>query len=68
MAQTILVTSGKGGVGKSTVSVLLGAALAQAGKRVLLLEMDSGLRGMDIMLGVQDETVYDLSDVLTRRC
>lgn len=62
------MTSGKGGVGKSTVSVLLGAALAQAGKRVLLLEMDSGLRGMDIMLGVQDETVYDLSDVLTRRC
>lgn len=68
LAQTILVTSGKGGVGKSTVSVLLGAALAEAGKRVLLLEMDSGLRGMDIMLGVQDETVYDLSDVLTRRC
>ena len=68
LAQTILVTSGKGGVGKSTVSVLLGAALAHGGKRVLLLEMDSGLRGMDIMLGVQDETVFDLSDVLTRRC
>ena len=68
MAQTILVTSGKGGVGKSTTSVLLGAALARRGNKVLLLEMDSGLRGMDIMLGVQDETVYDLSDVLTQQC
>ena len=68
LAQTILVTSGKGRGGKIYRVGAVGGGLAQAGKRVLLLEMDSGLRGMDIMLGVQDETVYDLSDVLTRRC
>jgi len=68
MAQIIVVTSGKGGVGKSSTCAMVGAALGRAGKRVLLLEMDSGLRGLDIMLGVEDQTVFDLSDVLMGRC
>lgn len=68
MAQIVVVTSGKGGVGKSSVCVMTGLALARMGKRVLLLEMDSGLRGLDIMLGVEDQTVFDLADVLEGRC
>lgn len=68
MAEILLVTSGKGGVGKSTVSLLTGAALAQRGRKVLLIEMDAGLGGLDIMAGVEDQTVFDLSDVLAGRC
>ena len=59
-AQTIMVCSGKGGTGKSTVSVLVGARLASLGKRVLLIELDSGLRSVDIIAGVSGRTVYDL--------
>ena len=68
MAQVVVITSGKGGVGKSTVSVFLGRAMAAQGKRVLLMEMDSGLRGLDLMLGMGEQIVYDLSDLLTGRC
>lgn len=68
MAEIILVTSGKGGVGKSTVSLLTGAALAKRGKKVLLIEMDAGLGGLDIMFGVEDKSVFDLADVLEGRC
>ena len=68
MAEIILVTSGKGGVGKSTVSLLTGAALAKRGKKVLLIEMDAGLGGLDIMFGVEDKSVFDLADVLEGLC
>lgn len=68
MAQIIAVSSGKGGVGKSSCCVLLGSALAKRGKKVLILELDFGLRGLDIMTGTQDQTVYDLGDVLSCRC
>ncbi len=67
-AQTIMVCSGKGGTGKSTVSVLVGARLASLGKRVLLIELDSGLRSVDIIAGVYGRTVYDIEDVLCGRC
>ena len=62
------MTSGKGGTGKSTVAALLGRALSARGLSVLLLEFDSGLRGLDLMLGVSDRVVYDLGDVLEGRC
>lgn len=68
MPETILITSGKGGVGKSTVCTLLGCALAMQGQRVLLLETDCGLRNLDIMNGVEDQAVYDLADVLIGQC
>lgn len=68
MARTIFVTSGKGGAGKSTVTALVGAALARQGHRVLLLELDIALRALDIMLGLDKTVVYDLSDILTGRC
>lgn len=68
MSNIMMVTSGKGGTGKTTVALLLAKALCRHGKNVLLLELDSGLRGMDILLGVSDKVVYDLSDVLLGRC
>ena len=63
-----MVASGKGGTGKSTVSVLLGSRLAAMGHRVLLIELDSGLRSVDIISGVYGKTVYDIEDVLCGRC
>ena len=67
-AQTIMICSGKGGTGKSTVSVLLGAQLGAWGRRVLLIELDSGLRSVDMIAGVYGKTVYDIEDVLCGRC
>lgn len=64
MGAIFAVTSGKGGVGKSTVSVGISAALAQSSS-VLLIDMDLGLRCLDLMLGVSNELVFDINDVLT---
>ncbi len=68
MPKILLVTSGKGGTGKTTVSLLLAHALCKRDHNVLLIELDSGLRGLDLLLGVSDRVVYDLSDVLCGRC
>lgn len=59
------VTSGKGGVGKSTVSVGLALSFAEKGKRILLVDMDEGLRCLDLMLSIDKTAVFDLSDVLS---
>lgn len=64
----VMIASGKGGTGKSTVSVLTGAALAEKGKKVLLIELDSGLRSVDIISGVYGKTVYDIEDIFKGRC
>lgn len=63
-----VVTSAKGGVGKSTVTVGLGAALARTGKRVLLIDCDAANRSLDLMLGLADGAIWGLSDVLAGRC
>ncbi len=68
MSKIIAVTSGKGGVGKSTVSAGLGQAFARLGRQTLILELDVGLRGLDIMLGVENSVVYDLGDLLAGNC
>ena len=68
MGKTYVVTSGKGGVGKSTVALNLAYALACDGRKVLLVDMDAGLRSLDLMLGAQNELVFDLSDVLDGTC
>ena len=68
MGRIVVVTSGKGGTGKSTVSAGLAYALARLGKRILLIDGDAGLRSLDLMLGVGGNTVYDISDVFAGRC
>ena len=63
----ILVTSCKGGVGKSTVSIGIATALATLGKRVLLIDFDLGNRSLDLMLGMQDNLIYDICDLTSGR-
>lgn len=64
MGRLIAVTSGKGGAGKSSVSVHLSAALASLSNKVLVVDLDAGMRCLDIMLGVSDRMLLDLNDVL----
>lgn len=68
MARSIVVTSGKGGVGKSTVTAALGRALSRHGQRVVLLDTDIGLNNLDVLLDVGNRIVYDLFDVIRGRC
>ena len=68
MAQKILVASGKGGVGKTTICTQVGAALARRGLRVLTAELDAGFRSMDLLLELESGVVFDLADVLEGRC
>ncbi|MDE6798506.1 MAG: AAA family ATPase, partial [Ruminococcus sp.] len=63
-SKIIAVTSGKGGTGKSTICSGLGYTLAKQGQRTLIIELDFGLRCIDIMFGLQDHIEHDLSDVL----
>jgi septum site-determining protein MinD len=63
-AKVLVVTSGKGGVGKTTSTAALGAALAQAGQNVVVVDFDVGLRNLDLVLGVERRIVYDLTDVV----
>lgn len=68
MGAITVVTSGKGGVGKSTVTAQLGRALALRGSRVLLVDGDAGLRCLDLLLGVSSSLVFDMSDVVRGNC
>ena len=68
MGTAIVVTSGKGGVGKSTVSLGLASQFAAGGERVLLLDCDAGLRSLDRMTGTEEALVFDSSDVVAGRC
>ena len=68
MCEVIVVASGKGGTGKTTVCTALAAALARAKNKVLIIDCDSGMRGADLMLGISDQLVYDLSDVISGEC
>lgn len=67
-ARVVTITSGKGGVGKTTLSANLGAALAMRGQRVVVIDADVGLRNLDVMLGLENRIVYDLVDVIEERC
>jgi len=66
--RVIVVTSGKGGVGKTTVTANLGMALADLGERVVLIDADIGLRNLDIVLGLENRIVYDIVDVVEKKC
>ncbi|MGB8235761.1 MAG: AAA family ATPase, partial [Pseudolabrys sp.] len=63
MAKVVVVTSGKGGVGKTTSTAALGAALAQYGQSVVVVDFDVGLRNLDLVMGAERRVVYDLINV-----
>ncbi len=68
MGEAIVITSGKGGVGKTTTTANIGAALALEGKKVCVIDADIGLRNLDIVLGLENRIVYDIVDVVTGVC
>lgn len=68
MGEAIVVSSGKGGVGKTTTTVNVGTALALNGKRVCLVDGDIGLRNLDVMMGLENRIIYDLVDAIEGEC
>ena len=66
--RVIVITSGKGGVGKTTTSANIGTALARGGNKVVLIDTDIGLRNLDLLLGLENRIVYTLVDVVEGRC
>ena len=68
MARKIVITSGKGGVGKTTLCCNLGVQLARRGYRVIVCDLDFGLNNADVVLGVENRALYDISDAVEGRC
>jgi len=68
MGEVIVITSGKGGVGKTTTTANIGTALALMGKKVVLIDTDIGLRNLDVVMGLENRIVYDLVDVVEGFC
>jgi septum site-determining protein MinD len=66
--KTIVMTSGKGGVGKTTATANVGTALALRSRRVVVIDTDIGLRNLDVVMGLENRIVYDLVDVVEERC
>ena len=67
-AKIVTITSGKGGVGKTTATANISVALAQLGQKVICIDSDIGLRNLDVVLGLENRIVYDLVDVIEGRC
>lgn len=67
-AKIVTITSGKGGVGKTTTAANIGVALARVNQRVVMIDADIGLRNLDIVMGLENRIVYDLVDVVEGRC
>ena len=68
MGEVIVITSGKGGVGKTTTTANIGTGLASLGKKVVLIDTDIGLRNLDVVLGLENRIVYDIVDVVQGNC
>lgn len=68
MGKIITITSGKGGVGKTTISTNIAAFLTALNKKVLLIDMDLGLRNLDIFLGLENACLFDITDLISKRC
>ena len=68
MGEVIVITSGKGGVGKTTTTANLGTGLASMGHQVVLIDADIGLRNLDVLLGLENRIIYDLTDVIDGKC
>ena len=68
MSEVIVITSGKGGVGKTTTTANIGAGLAVLGKKVLVIDTDLGLRNLDVVMGLENRIIYNLVDVIEGSC
>lgn len=68
MSEIIVITSGKGGVGKTTTTANVGTGLAKEGKKVVLIDTDIGLRNLDVVMGLENRIVYNLVDVIEGNC
>lgn len=68
MGRTIAIVSGKGGTGKTMFAANLGATLAKMGRQTILIDMDTGLRNLDLYLGLENKVVYDVNDVMNGLC
>ncbi len=68
MGEAIVITSGKGGVGKTTICANIAVALSMLGKRTGVIDMDIGLRNLDVVLGLEDKVMYNILDVANRKC
>lgn len=68
MSRVIVITSGKGGVGKTTICANLGLQLAKMNLRVCVVDMDIGLNNLDVVLGIEDRVLYDMMDVIEGKC
>ncbi|GAA0124313.1 MULTISPECIES: septum site-determining protein MinD [Clostridium] len=68
MGESIVITSGKGGVGKTTTTANIGTALASAGKKVVVIDGDTGLRNLDVLMGLENRVVFTLLDVIDEKC
>jgi septum site-determining protein MinD len=66
--KTIVITSGKGGVGKTTTTANIGTGLALRGHKVVIIDTDIGLRNLDVVMGLENRIVFDLVDVIEERC
>ena len=68
MSRKIVVTSGKGGVGKTTICANLGIKLSNMGQKVVMLDLDIGLNNLDVVMGIENKVVYDIADVIEGKC
>ena len=68
MGEVIVITSGKGGVGKTTTTANIGAGLSWLGKKVIVIDTDLGLRNLDVVMGLENQIVYNLVDVIEGTC
>lgn len=68
MSEVIVITSGKGGVGKTTTTANVGTGLAMLNKKVIMIDTDIGLRNLDVVMGLENRIVYNLVDVVEGNC
>lgn len=68
MARKIVITSGKGGVGKTTITANLGMRLSMLGARVVLIDLDLGLNNLDVVMNIENKIIYDICDVIEGKC